>query len=387
MQVTPGCNMTDTWRGFRGRIDVIPLPIDTEYFSPGDQQYSRSLLNLNRRDFYILYVGSVSATKGDLVPFLAALTEPGIKSWAGMIRWLIAGPSDARYVQYLKHQLRLLGLTDQVKFFDYVTESEKLHLYRSADVFFSPGDSLQESFGLTPVEAMSCGVPQIVSDWNGYRETVVSGTTGFRIKTRWAPCDSEFRASGFCLGSDHDHIALGQSVAIDIGEWVEAIRQLVSSPQLRTDMGENSRRIAVSRYSFGVVAGQHCALWTELMTQYNGASLTQMNESDEDPLFKTRYFKCFGHYATEILNNRVMLRPAGRDLRASTDYIAIAAAFVNRDSFLIDPELCKIIVCKLSSDGSRLSDICPQPFNIPSNGRRLRHVMWLLKHGFIEIAS
>ena len=31
---------------------------------------------------------------------------------------------------------------------------------------------MQETFGLTPLEAMAAGLPCVVSDWNGYRDTV-----------------------------------------------------------------------------------------------------------------------------------------------------------------------------------------------------------------------
>ena len=44
-------------------------------------------------------------------------------------------------------------------------------------------DNIQETFGLTPVEAMAAGLPCVVSDWNGYKDTVADGETGFRIPT------------------------------------------------------------------------------------------------------------------------------------------------------------------------------------------------------------
>ena len=44
--------------------------------------------------------------------------------------------------------------------------------WSSADIFCSFADNIQETFGLTPIEAMACGLPCVVSDWNGYKETV-----------------------------------------------------------------------------------------------------------------------------------------------------------------------------------------------------------------------
>ena len=53
----------------------------------------------------------------------------------------------------------------------------------AADVFVSISDNIQETFGITPVEAMASGLPVLVSDWNGYRDTVRDGIEGFRIAT------------------------------------------------------------------------------------------------------------------------------------------------------------------------------------------------------------
>ena len=55
--------------------------------------------------------------------------------------------------------------------------------WASADIFCSLSDNIQESFGLTPVEAMAAGLPCVVSDWDGYRDTVRHGEDGFRVDT------------------------------------------------------------------------------------------------------------------------------------------------------------------------------------------------------------
>ncbi len=58
--------------------------------------------------------------------------------------------------------------------------------WAAADVFVTLSDNIQESFGITPVEAMAAGLPCLVSDWDGYRDTVVDGETGIRVPT-WLP--------------------------------------------------------------------------------------------------------------------------------------------------------------------------------------------------------
>ena len=39
----------------------------------------------------------------------------------------------------------------------------------ASDMFISLADSYQETFGLTPIEAMASELPVVASNWNGYR--------------------------------------------------------------------------------------------------------------------------------------------------------------------------------------------------------------------------
>ena len=55
------------------------------------------------------------------------------------------------------------------------------------DIFCSLSDNIQETFGITPIEAMSAGLPVVVSDWDGYRDTVRDGIDGFRVPTQMPP--------------------------------------------------------------------------------------------------------------------------------------------------------------------------------------------------------
>ena len=59
-------------------------------------------------------------------------------------------------------------------------------LWHAADIFISLSDNVQETFGITPVEAMAAGLPVIATDWDGYRDTVRHGRDGFLIPTLMA---------------------------------------------------------------------------------------------------------------------------------------------------------------------------------------------------------
>ncbi|MBV9388341.1 MAG: glycosyltransferase family 4 protein [Chroococcidiopsidaceae cyanobacterium CP_BM_ER_R8_30] len=114
-------------------------------------------LNLPRRN-YFLYVGRQDPYKNleRLITAFAAL--PGCHDYE---LW-IAGATDRRYTPVLKACAEHLGITTQVKFFDYVPYSQLPELLNSAIALVFP--SLWEGFGLPVLEAMACGTPVITSN-------------------------------------------------------------------------------------------------------------------------------------------------------------------------------------------------------------------------------
>lgn len=80
--------------------------------------------------------------------------------------------------------------------------------------------SLEESFGVSAVEAMACGVPVVASDADGFRETVADGTTGFLVP-RHSP----------------------QAAA-------EKLLELAQHPELRESLGRAGRSRVLKLYNF-----------------------------------------------------------------------------------------------------------------------------------------
>ena len=65
----------------------------------------------------------------------------------------------------------------------------------AADIFVSLADNIQETFGLSVIEAMASSLPLVVSDWNGYKDLVNHGFNGFRIPTEMLTSSSTFHDS------------------------------------------------------------------------------------------------------------------------------------------------------------------------------------------------
>ncbi len=71
--------------------------------------------------------------------------------------------------------------TSHVEFVGEVTDAEKYELMRNAKAFIFAAED--EDFGITPVEAMACGVPVVAYRSGGVVESVVDGKTGLFFDT------------------------------------------------------------------------------------------------------------------------------------------------------------------------------------------------------------
>ena len=139
--------------------------------------------------------------------------------------------------------------------------------WAGADLFISLADTIQETFGITPAEAMAAGLPAVVSDWNGYRDTVRDGIDGFRIAT-WAPPAGagEAIARDFEAGALRYEQYLSRSntaVTVDMGQLTARLTALVADEALRRRMGAAGRARVASDLDWSVVYRSYQALWAE----------------------------------------------------------------------------------------------------------------------------
>ena len=179
---------------YRGRLDVLPLGVNTEVFCKRDKYMSRREFDIPEDAFVILWVGRFSAyDKADLFPLFQLFSRLIKKNQDKKLLLVIAGHdrNGLPILPQMRKYINKLGLGDTVQIISNNNVARRQFLYSSADIFVSPADNLQETFGITPIEAMACGIPQVVSDWDGYKDTVVDGVTGFRVPTYWIECDED----------------------------------------------------------------------------------------------------------------------------------------------------------------------------------------------------
>ena len=136
------------------KITPIPLAYDATHFK---------FLDLPTTN-YFLYVGRSAPYKNlpRLLEAFAALPErKDYELW-------LAGTMDKRYTPVLMSRVEQLGLTDNVKFLDYVGDRQLSVLMNRAIALVFP--SLWEGFGIPVLEAMACGTPVITSNLSSLPE-------------------------------------------------------------------------------------------------------------------------------------------------------------------------------------------------------------------------
>ncbi|MFT4114904.1 glycosyltransferase family 4 protein [Silvibacterium sp.] len=366
---------------FRGRLDVIPLGVDTEVFSPRPKDASRKHFGFSQKETLILYFGRISVIdKGDLFPLAQAFAELRRRNPDEKLTLAISGRGHKGYDQLLKEKLKEAGLSAGVVFLPGITDEELPLLYSAADIFVSPSDNIQECFGQTPLEAMACGVPQVVSDWDGYRETVANGETGFLIPTYWMECDSDLGplSQVYAENWQADHFRLAQSVAMDNRALVESMEVLVRHPELRAKMGEASRRRAVSLFSWKKIVSDYHALADELRPIAESIPYRRpAHASYRQP----EYFRFAQHFASTILNDAtVVVRSTGAG--SGEIFVPYAGKLLNMTEFHqwnVAQSLAfaekPISVGKLAAQIARSSSC--------SEVSAKRQIMWLMKYSHL----
>ena len=89
---------------------------------------------------------------------------------------MLAGTVDPSFRPVLR---RYEGLSDEL---GPITHSQVLEQYQRADVFVLP--SLADSYSLVVLEAMSAGVPVIISENTGTASVIENGREGFVVPIR-----------------------------------------------------------------------------------------------------------------------------------------------------------------------------------------------------------
>lgn len=303
----------------RLQLPVIPLGVDFSAFPTPEaaittRHQQRQQFNISPDDIVVLFLGRLSfSAKAHPVPMYLAL-EKAAQATGARIHLIHAGwIEDKREEPLLHESLKAFAPSVNPIFVDGRLPQIRREIWSSADIFISLADNIQETFGLTPIEAMANGLPVIVSDWNGYQESVRDEIDGFRIPTMIPPvgvCDdlvANYFQDRYSWPTYMGYTSI--TVSVDIEICAKRLTQLIQSPELRHQMGENGRKRAQTVYGWDVVIAAYQQLWQELgelrVRGIEGVPVTATTPRHplcDDP------FKVFGHYSTEVLHPDLKLR-------------------------------------------------------------------------------
>ncbi|MDR2503610.1 MAG: glycosyltransferase family 4 protein [Deltaproteobacteria bacterium] len=204
-------------------------------------------------------------SKMDLLPLLRALKraeEYGLKP--GSYCLLLAGGLDSRdsFGEDVKKFAANLGIKCVLA--PNPECAERKSLYAAADVFLSPADNLQETFGLTLLEAAISGLPVIASDFNGYKDLVLDGQTGFLTPTIGPADTAGTDALRAMTSSGEYHLRLSQQCVVEVDALGRAIAGLADNTTLRRAMGRAGRERALASFTWKRVIERYLELWAEL---------------------------------------------------------------------------------------------------------------------------
>lgn len=147
----------------KNRVTTIYAACDPHFRKLSEAELNRSLV-LSEFDIsgnFFMYTGGYDERKnlGILVDAFSLLSSELIDQF----QMVFVGHMSAEFENSLRQKAQENGLpTDRLLFLDYVDDRQLVSLYNLCSLFIFP--SLQEGFGLPPLEAMACGAPTIAAD-------------------------------------------------------------------------------------------------------------------------------------------------------------------------------------------------------------------------------
>jgi len=159
------------------------FPVDVEYFNynPKFELGWRKTLGINENDFVILYTGRLSLQK-NIISMLKLYFKFALKC-KKIPYLLLAGnfddlgapffgvhSTDGYYFQTCQQLLEMFpkNISKKIIFLGGLDSNSLRGIYHESDVFLSLSLHHDEDYGMSPAEALCCGMPVILSDWGGY---------------------------------------------------------------------------------------------------------------------------------------------------------------------------------------------------------------------------
>jgi glycosyltransferase involved in cell wall biosynthesis len=254
----------------RPRLETIPLGVNPERYrpaTPAERAARRAALNVAENEVAVLFVGRFTPhAKAHPFPMFQGLARAAAAT-GQRVHLILSGwaPNDALMRAFLE-TLHTFAPGVPVSIVNGMDPDLRFGVWQAADVFTSLADSVQETFGLVIVEAMAAGLPVVATDWDGYRDLVVDGETGFLVPTvmvRDGTADATMRLLLGAVDYDGFLAECNQAVAVDPAATAEAYARLLRDGDLRGRMGAAGRQRVLERFTWERVVRAYEELWRQ----------------------------------------------------------------------------------------------------------------------------
>ena len=374
------------------QLPVIPLGINIDDFKiEADKKSIRESFGIDDNDIVILFVGRLSFhAKAHNIPMFLALENISKNMKDSNIHFIMTGwfPNDDVKEMY-NSDAKLYCPSVNIIFLDGRDQSTKFKAFNASDIFFSLTDNIQETFGLTPLEGMAAGLPVVVSDWNGYKDTVRDGIDGFRIPTTSYPEDlSTALAYRYDIGLDSYDRYCGyhsQFTSVNIEKAIEKLRLLIEDKELRTKFGLNAKNYAKEKFNWSSILRSYTNLKNDLhkiRKDENKKYSKVLNKISSDRLPP---YKIFNSYPTNYLNasNSVKLLKKINNIDYHTLFDSSESVWYAKIA-LPQVDQVEIILNSLNEHEYESIASLADKINFPTD-LVIRIVALLLKYGYVTI--
>jgi starch synthase len=295
----------------RPELRVIPLGVHCEDFvgHESTRMLRRLELGIAEDEIAFLFLGRLSFhAKAHPYPMYVAL-EAAAKETGRKIALIQCGWFANAYIENaFKQGAEQFAPGVRHVWLDGTKQQAREAAWSACDAFMSLSDNIQETFGLTIIEGMAAGKPVIATDWDGYRQTVRHGDTGFLIPT-YMPQLNEAgeryatRHAAQALTYDAYISAASQHVSVDLRALRRAIVDLVQNRHLRGVMGARGRAVARETFDWPVVMRAYESLWGRLADIRKGAPVAPAPQAAQH----LNPFPFFASYPSAALDSQTLV--------------------------------------------------------------------------------
>ena len=380
----------------RPQLPVIPLGVNAADFLPiCTRKEARRKLHLDENAAVVLWTGRLElhckAHHGATFRALARASEEcPEKTWI----LLMYGTAVMDAIPTaLKEAASIMCPSVEVKLLN-GHDLEIGALARAAsDMALSLVDSLQETFGLTPIEAMASGLPVVLSDWNGYKDTVVEDRTGHLIPTiSYQPGWNSLTLKQLALNDQYlDQVSarIGSQISVDAEFAGSALARLASSSERAIAMGALGQQRVKTHYDWPVVLKRYLELLDELKDRrkqaINNKTLSQLQAKQHMP----ELANIFAAWPTSTISAETKLKARG-DVSTLQKYLKLSITKIYRKEMPVFSLILNTFIHLKNYEKANLNkliDSSSNNFMISDNHRTAEAIGWLLKNGFAEVCS